>query len=83
MRKDVRAITAFPKGGDDLVHKYEFEDSLVDYLRPLFEIGDDYDMVLVYPIDDNVKGEVARITGIPMNEDLDYFLEAYYVETDE
>lgn len=77
MSRIVRAIEAFDPVTEFRSEKWEIDDSLIDLLRPLFDVGDDLEMVFDYAINDDIKDEVSRITGVPLNGPYDYFLSAW------
>lgn len=80
MNELVRAISAFSPETEELVWDQEFDGRLIDELRPLFDVGDDYDMVFDYAIHDDIKNEVSRITGISLAGPYDYFLDTWVRE---
>jgi len=72
----LRELVAYPYDGDEPVGSVEFDDRLIDDLRPLFDIGDDEDMVDVYPVAAARYAEVAAILGTPLRPDREYFIES-------
>lgn len=81
--KSVYAIFGFDRESELLVREYKFDERLVEELRPLFDVGDDVEMIAwSYPVSEDIKADVSRITGIPLTEDLDYFVESYAAPED-
>lgn len=78
MSKSIYAIYGFDRESERLVCEHKFDERLVEELRPLFDVGDDVEMIgWSYPVCEEIKADVSRITGIPLTEDLDYFVESY------
>lgn len=72
----LRELVAYPVDGDEPLGSVTFDDGLIDDLRPLFDVGDDVDMIHVYPVTSIQRAAVARLLGVELAEDREYYLES-------
>lgn len=75
IRPLARGLVGYAVAGDEQIEVHEFSDTLIDRRCPFFEVGDDRDMVNVYPVARSLRNRIASIVGVSLRPDLDYFIE--------
>ena len=80
--KVYREVTKFSKTTDKLLGEYSIDFLSVEELRPLFDIGDDHEMYLCYPIKTPEQIAFFRGHGIPITDRAEFFVECYEAHLD-
>lgn len=75
MRYDlIREIVGFRLSDESLQFFVEFSEGKIHELKPLFNTGDDYDMLLEYHIPSHLIGQVAEILNLKFRPGLKYYV---------
>lgn len=64
-------------GDEAMVVEQQFAEEKIAELRPLFDFGDDTELVAgTYEVTDDIRDQVSEILGIELDPEISYYVES-------